>query len=202
MRKQEYQKLKSLCSRHDLDIQNYDTKAHTYAQLKEMILKDAGVVTEEMERDKALEAESMAEFYDSLPISERAYIAEELQKQVEVVNCLVIKVNWRKIGLAKALLLTKYKGNLMTRNFSQEGVFEPVNQTIWIMGKREATTMILEDLQNHNIYFKVLRNYPFRLDFFHYYNGEWYHMSRKNFKEVVKAQSKRKLRQQKALKLI
>lgn len=189
MRRQEFQKLRDLCNRFDIDWQEWDYQAFSYDQIKTMILQKVGVETEEMEDQRYRGYESLADYYNSRAFEEKLFVPESLRLHPDFpLNCLVLQINRRYASLALSLLRVKFKGNIMTNHRNEERVFRlrSGTTTIWMMGRRETVNLILQELERHNLYVRILRNSPFRRDFLHYWHGTLYPLPRKVFKQLKK----------------
>jgi len=212
MRRQELLRLKKLCTKHDLDYQEFDYEAYDFQTIKRMILKRAGVETEEMLRDEEAEWESIAELYDYLSLEEKSYIPQEMEINPEFPpNILTIQLNRRHLGLALQILLKKFKGNMMTGKDGEpriERFLDVQGRTnraiVWFIGRRKVTDQIVPELASHNIYPRTLRNFMLRRDFLHYFNGRWFPLSKRAFKEMTlnPASKRRERKLEKILKNI
>ena len=194
MRKQEIERLRKIAQRLDLDIQEYDTKAFDFQQIKEQMLKRAGIKTQEMKDKEFLIWDAVAEQYDNLPIEQKVYIPENVPgQQIEFINCLVLSFNMHDFSLAKKVLMAKYRGNMMTRThkiFEANKKMTSKIRMIWLMGYKETTNRILEELrEKHNIRPRILRDSYLRRDFLHYADGQIYVMKKKHFRDMQKKQS-------------
>lgn len=210
MRPQEFKKLKALCRRYDLDWMEFDYNAFDYDTIKLMILKKAGVKTPEIEALETATWEATAEYYDSLAIEEKMFIPPELEIQPEFPpNILVIQLFRRHLGLALQLLQKMFKGNMMRGKDGEPRIERLLDERgatiyaiVWFIGRREVTDKIVPELLKHDIYPKLLRNYPLRRDFLHYHNGKWWPISRRVFRENIlhKASIKEEQKLEKILK--
>lgn len=189
LRQQEIQRLKKICNRFDLDYQEYDYEAYSYSQILEQILQRAGVENKDMENLRYGGYETSAEFYDSRMIEEKLYIPENLQLRPDMpLNCLVVYVYRLRAKFAINLTQKLYKGNFMKRKDGKDKIDWVPNSSaiMWFAGRREVTDEIQDELRRHNIYFKVLRNSPFRRDFIQYFKGRMYPLKRSTLNAVKK----------------
>jgi len=193
MRKQEKEKLIELCNLYDLDWQAFDYEAYGYRDIKRQILRDAHVKTAEMEEEELEGWESFAEFFDSRPIEEKIVSADgKVVSQTLPRQCFVILINRRYVSLGLAILETMFKGNLhkygVVRKKDKRG--RPIGGAlVWIQGTKETVMLIKEELGKHNIYYRVLRDSPFRRNFLHYFNGKFYGLKRSVMKQVTRRAS-------------
>ena len=180
-------KLIALATKYDLDYQKYDYQAYDYQQIKRMILEDAGVKTAEMESEEFEAWEAMAEWMDSQALEDKVVALGATIPQTLPFHVLVFKIRRCRVGLAQKVLEAKFKGN-----FHRFGVIRQLDKRgrkmgeaiFWMVGIRETTDMILNELDKHNIYPRILRNQPFRRDFLHYFKGRFYHINRSTLKKV------------------
>ena len=193
MRKQEKKRLLNLARKLQIDYQEFDFEAFDYQQIKEQMLQRACIKTKEMEDKDFLIWDAVAEQYDNLPIESKVYIAENVPGQLEFINCLILKFNVRDFSLAKKVLMVKYRGNMMTHThkiFEANKKMTSKIRMIWLMGYKETTNRILEELrEKHNIRPRILRDSYFRRDFLHYADGQIYVMKKKHFRDMQKKQS-------------
>lgn len=189
MRQQEIKRLKHLCNRMDDDWQNYDFQAFDFQTIKEMILKKAGIETKEMEELKYQDYTGKADWYNDRMIEEKLYIPENLQLRPDMpLNCLVVQVFRRRAKFAINLTQSLYKGNFMKCKDGKDKIdYVPNSSAImWFAGRREVTDEIQDELRRHNIYFKVLRNSPFRRDFIQFWHGKMYPIKKSTLNAVKK----------------
>lgn len=193
MRKQDINRLKKLCQRCDDDIQAYDVEVYSYREVKRMILKKAGIKTAEIEKEEFEYWQSMAEYWDSLAIEDKVVVVGRPAEQKLPIYCLVLVVHRFHITLALRILNNKFKGNLhrfgVVRRKDKRG--NPVGSAaVWIKGTRQTTQMIMDEFARHNLYYRVLRHYPFRQDYLHYNKGRFYNLPRSIMKQVRQKVSK------------
>ena len=194
MRIQEKKRLLNLARKLQIDYQEFDFEAFDYQQIKEQMLRRACIKTQEMEDKEFLIWDAVAEQYDNLPIEQKVYIPENVpEQQVEFINCLVLSFNVHDYSLAKKVLMAKYRGNMMTRTHKILEANKKMTskiRMIWLMGYKETTNRILEELrEKHNIRPRILRDSFFRRDFLHYADGQMYVMKKKHFRDMQKKQS-------------
>ena len=173
----------------DDDWQNYDFQAFSYDQIRDAILKKASIETKEMQELRYRDYEGQAEFHDNRMIEDKLFIPENLQLRPGMsLNCLVVYVFRRRAKFAINLTQKLYKGNFMKRKDGKDKIdYVPnSNAIMWFAGRREVTDEIQDELQRHNIYFKVLRNSPFRRDFIQYFKGRMYPLKRSTLNAVKK----------------
>lgn len=163
-----------------------------YHELKWQILKKAGVVTEEMEREEFETWKAFAEFYDSLPLEEKASVTENLIAEQFPPNVLVLFIPRRYANLALEILRWKFNGNILKSKNGKEKIDKRQNgsMTVWLFGKKKTTEMIKAELKSHNLYFRVLRDYPLRRDFLHFFKTKLYPVPRKVLRILTEPQAK------------
>jgi len=193
MRIQEKKRLLNLARKLQIDYQEFDFEAFDYQQIKEQMYRKVSIKTPEMTEKEFLIWDAVAEQYDNLPIESKVYIAENVPGQLEFINCLILKFNVHDYSLAKKVLMAKYRGNMMTRThkiFEANKKMTAKIRMIWLMGYKETTNRILEELrEKHNIRPRILRDSFFRRDFLHYAYGTMYQMRKSNFKYLMSKQS-------------
>lgn len=202
MRRQDVERLKALARHLDLDWMNWDYVAQGYDEIKKGMLKKAGMQTPQMVQEVADEWQSVAEYYDNLPLEQRMYIPPDSMMTIELVNVLVLKFNQRMFGFAKNILIAKFRGNIMDRTWrilEANKRLRPPIRILMLMGQRRTTDMVLEELEKHNIKPQIIRNSYLRRDFLHYRNGVWYPLSRRQFREATEPQSVLALKEEEKL---
>ena len=198
-RKQEFEKLKSLCNSLDLDWQLFDMEAYGYEDIKKQIYKYVGLKDKQMQEEEYLAWEGLAQAFDQTAFEERVVIPEGYLPNVQFVNCLVMQFKPRDFDFALRVLLHKFKGNFMEKT---EKILEANKSTLskhrvlWLMGHRKVTDLMLTELEKHQIRPKVLRNSYLRRDFAHYFNGHLYPISKQTFRELKTKQSVKELKQE------
>lgn len=189
MRKQEYLKLQKLVNSLDLDIQSYDVIAYSYEEIKRQILKDAHLESAEMTKERYALYETSEQWYNDQALEQKLYIPSELQLREDMpLNCLVVYVFRHRAKFAINLTQSLYKGNFMKRKDGKDKIdwVPSSNAIMWFAGRREVTDEIQDELRRHNIYFKVLRNSPFRRDFLQHFHGKMYPITKSTLNAVRK----------------
>lgn len=192
MRTQEVHKFKDLCNRYDEDWQNWDLRNIDYQTAVHELFKKVGIVTEEMEREEFEAYLSLASWYDSLSLEEKASITTNLITEQFPPNVLVLFVPRRYANLALQILRWKFNGNILKSKNGKEKIDKRKggSMTVWMFGKKKTTEAIKTELKNHNLYFRILRDCPLRRDFLHFWRGRLYPVSRKVLRILIEPQSK------------
>ena len=192
LRKQDINRIKKECKRYDLDHQEYDFEAQSYAEIMNDIHKRAGVKTPQMVEEEEAQWESVAEYVDSRTIEEKVHVPEGTRPASPFVNCLVLKFRPHDFSLAKTVLTAMFKGNIMDRTWKILQMKTQLHSTeryLWLMGHRHTTDMMLAELRKRNIRPRILRNYNLRNDFTQYHNSQLIPMRRSEYRKMMQPAS-------------
>lgn len=207
----EKEKLRKFALRWDDDLQNYDTLAYSFAEVKRQIKKRNQLRPDKFEtRPFAVAYEN--DLYEG--VDETAYpegglrgLREREQKELHrlteldfeekylkesaalmqnpFVNCLVLNFRNRDFMFAVQILSNKFR--LCFTRKTQETLKHPLRQqirTLTLMGSKQTTELMKLELQKHGIKPRILRDNFYRRNNAHYFKGKVYPVSNRAFKEM------------------
>jgi hypothetical protein len=100
------------------------------------------------------------------------------------------------------VLKRRFGHNLMKDGKSGLPRIDRKNSIVWLIGSKQTTNAILEDLKKHNIAPYVLRDSRLRRDYTHYFNGKMYQIARKEFKRTISLELAKMLSEQLCIPLM
>lgn len=140
---------------------------------------------------------------DCLPVRERwediDYHSEFLDRfykasthvraQMGYEHCMVLKIPKRYFSLAVDILKIKYEQSILKDKKSGLPKIDEKNSVVWLHGSKESLDAIREDLKKRNFVERILRDTPLLKVFWHYFNGEFYHMNREEFRKMLTSEA-------------